>query len=221
MQDLFRTKIKEIFTSVQGEGLEVGKKHIFVRFCRCNLNCAYCDTNFENGNEYSLQKLFETIKNINCETISFTGGEPLLEVGFLKEFLKKYKTKLNKKIYLETNGTLYQALEEIIDLIDIVSMDVKLKSATGQENRFDENEKFLKIAHRKKVFIKIVFDNSISDDEIIKTCALAKKYDTEIILQPKMPLDKDLKLEEIFEKFYSNYENIRLIPQTHKFLNLV
>lgn len=225
MQDLSKakikeTKIKEIFTSIQGEGLEVGKKHIFVRFCKCNLNCSYCDTDFIEGNNYSTQKLFETLKNIDCETISFTGGEPLVDVDFLISFLYEYKTKLNKKIYLETNGTMQTELKKIIDLIDVVSMDIKLESATGQKNRFEDNEEFLKVASQKEVFIKVVFDNSIKEDEIIQTCAIAKKYNTEIILQPKMPMNEDLKSEEIFEKFYSKYKNIRLVPQTHKFLNL-
>ena len=218
-----KAKIKEIFSSVQGEGLYVGEKHLFIRFCYCNLKCAYCDTDFslQNSKEYSFDELYEEIKDINCETISFTGGEPLCEVDFLYDFLKKYKTKLNKKIYLETNGTMYKELSKIIDLIDIVSMDIKLKSATEQENRFLDNDNFLNIASKKEVFIKVVFDNNIADDEIINTVKLAKKYDTTIILQPKMPMDNSVDLMNIFEKFYSLYKNIRLIPQTHKFLNLI
>ena len=144
----------------------------------------------------------------------------MIEVEFLKEFLKEYKNKLNKKIYLETNGVLYKNLEKIIDFIDIISMDIKLKSASGMEN-FDENEKFSDIASKKEVFIKIVFDKNIKDEEIIKTASIAKKHDSLIILQPKMPMDKDMDIEKIFNKFYKHYKNIRLIPQVHKFLNLL
>jgi len=217
-----KTKIKEIFSSIQGEGLYVGEKHLFVRFCSCNLSCGYCDTDFSsvNAKEYSTDELYNKIKDINCAAISFTGGEPLCETKFLKNFLNKYKTKLNKKIYLETNGTMYKELEEIINYIDIVSMDIKLNSATGQINRFLDNEKFLKIASEKETFIKIVFDNKISVNEISETVQIAKKYNTAIILQPKMPIDKNIELMSIFDKFYSKYRNIRLIPQTHKFLNL-
>ena len=216
------TNIKEIFTSIQGEGPYVGQKHIFVRFCRCNLNCKYCDTDFDikNSKKYSPFALFDLLKNIDADTISFTGGEPLMELEFLEEFLKEYKNKLNKKIYLETNGVLYKNLEKIIDFIDIISMDIKLKSASGMEN-FNENEKFLDIASKKEVFIKIVFDKNIKDEEIIKTASIAKKHDSLIILQPKMPMDKDMDIEKIFNKFYKHYKNIRLIPQVHKFLNLL
>ena len=216
------TNIKEIFTSIQGEGPYIGQKHIFVRFCRCNLNCKYCDTDFDikNSKKYSPFALFDLLKNIDADTISFTGGEPLMELEFLEEFLKEYKNKLNKKIYLETNGVLYKNLEKIIDFIDIISMDIKLKSASGMEN-FDENEKFLDIASKKEVFIKIVFDKNIKDEEIIKTTSIIKKHDSLIILQPKMPMDKDMDIEKIFNKFYKHYKNIRLIPQVHKFLNLL
>jgi len=225
MQKSYKTRIKEIFSSVQGEGPYVGEKHIFVRFCRCNLNCTYCDTDFsiQNSKEYSIDELFDSLCALDAETISFTGGEPLLETDFLINFLKKYKTKLNKKIYLETNGTLYEKLNEIIEFIDIVSMDIKQESASGQKNRFLENEKFLDIANKnnKEIFIKIVFDEKITKEEINKTIELAKKYNNLIILQPKMPLDKGLNIEKIFNMFFENYKNIRLIPQTHKFLNLL
>ncbi len=216
------TKIREIFTSIQGEGPYVGQKHIFVRFCRCNLNCAYCDTDFnsKNAKDYNINDLFLNLAKNDAEIISFTGGEPLCELDFLKEFLSEYKIKLNKKIYLETNGTLYKNLAQIIDNIDIISMDIKLESATGQPNLFFENEEFLKIAQKKETFAKIVFDENISDDEIEKTTTLAKKYNILLILQPKMPMNKELDLDIIYDKFYKKYKNIRLIPQVHKFLNL-
>lgn len=35
--------IIEIFSSIQGEGIFLGAKQIFVRFKRCNLTCSYCD----------------------------------------------------------------------------------------------------------------------------------------------------------------------------------
>ena len=216
------TKIREIFTSIQGEGPYVGQKHIFVRFCKCNLNCAYCDTDFnsQNAKDYNIDDLALNLADNDAEVISFTGGEPLLELDFLKEFLCEYKSKLNKKIYLETNGTLYKNLAQIIDNIDIISMDIKLESATGQPNLFFENEEFLKIAQKKETFAKIVFDENISDDEIEKTTTLAKKYNTLLILQPKMPINKGLDLDNIYNKFYKKYKNIRLIPQVHKYLNL-
>jgi len=36
--------VVEIFSSIQGEGLLVGERQVFLRFAGCNLECAYCDT---------------------------------------------------------------------------------------------------------------------------------------------------------------------------------
>ena len=220
MQNQLKTKIKEIFTSIQGEGTYIGQKHIFIRFSRCNLSCKYCDTDFKtNLKEYTADKLYDYLKNIDCDVISLTGGEPLLEADFLEDFLKRYKSELNKKIYLETNGTLAGELAKIIDFVDIVAMDIKLKSATGQENRFDENDKFLNVATKKQAFIKVVFNGKIEDYEIEKTAEIAKKYGLELVLQPEMPI-RNNNIEKNFDKFYEKYKNVRLIPQTHKFLNI-
>ena len=86
-----KTVINEIFTSIQGEGPVVGYRQLFIRFCNCNLNCAYCDTEFQSGQEFTPQELFDTIDFEydlqNIHSISLTGGEPLLNVKFMKEFL--------------------------------------------------------------------------------------------------------------------------------------
>ena len=54
-------KIKEIFTSIQGEGSYVGYKQLFIRLCGCNLNCAYCDTDYtvNDAKEYSIDELVD------------------------------------------------------------------------------------------------------------------------------------------------------------------
>ncbi len=218
-----RIKIKEIFDSIQGEGSYIGQKQLFVRTTRCNLNCSYCDTDFlcdESSQEYGFDEFFEKLKASDAATVSFTGGEPLLEADFLCEFLRKYKNRLNKKIYLETNGTNAEELAKVIDYVDIISMDIKLKSAAGIEFSLITFDEFLEIAKQKEVFAKVVFDENILDTEIKECCELAKKYQIELILQPRMPMSTSLDIKGIFDKFYKQYKNVRLIAQMHKFLNL-
>lgn len=215
--------IKEIFESIQGEGPYVGEKQLFVRTTRCNLSCRYCDTDFLCDNaskDYNFDEFFEKLKQSDAQVISFTGGEPLLEADFLSEFLRKYKNRLNKKIYLETNGTNANELKKVIDYVDIVSMDIKLKSATGIRFSLISFDDFIEVAKQKEVFAKVVFDENISNSEITEVTTLAKKYGILLILQPKMPISSTLNIDVIFEKFYSKYKNVRLIPQVHKFLNV-
>ena len=101
-----KTFVKEFFVSIQGEGPYVGYKQLFIRFCRCNLNCKYCDTEFlaaTGAKEYCAQELFDAISKLDLagvHSISLTGGEPLLETEFLKEFLPLVRP--IAKIYLET-----------------------------------------------------------------------------------------------------------------------
>lgn len=214
--------IKEIFESIQGEGPYIGSNQLFIRFSNCNLNCAYCDTDFKTDlKEYTTDNLIKEIEKYkNIHSISLTGGEPLLETEFLKEFLQK----TNKKIYLETNGTLHKNLKEIISLVDIISMDIKLQSTTKGVDLFETHKKFINIAKEKELFLKVVFDEKITNEEVEKTIELAKNDNLIIILQPKMEgNDLNIKtslINEIYYTFISKYPNIRLIPQVHKFLDV-
>ena len=216
--------IKEIFNSIQGEGPYIGYKQLFIRFSKCNLHCSYCDTDFfSNLTEYTADELaFEVNKYKNIHSVSLTGGEPLLEYEFLKDFLPL----VNNKIYLETNGTLYAELNQVINLVDIISMDIKLNSASRNGDLFKLHEKFIKTAieTEKEIFAKVVFDENISDDEIEKTLNLSEKYNLQIILQPMMNgniISANLRdIINVFNKFAVKYKNVRLIPQVHKFLNV-
>lgn len=217
------TNIKEIFASIQGEGPYIGYKQLFIRFCGCNLNCNYCDTEFgiNDSKKYSAEELANIIKeNLDCHSVSLTGGEPLLNIKFLKEFLPKSEL----PIYLETNGTLYKELAEVIDYVDYVSADIKLPSSTGLNPLWKEHDKFFDIASKKNLFAKAVFSKNVTDDELRKTCELCKKYDIELILQPKMngiiPDAKSDFMQKTLNSCLEQYKKVRLIPQVHKFIDV-
>lgn len=219
-----KVKIKEIFASIQGEGPYLGYKQLFIRFCNCNLKCNYCDTEFSSNSdfeEYCPNELAEKVNEFkDIHSVSLTGGEPLLSVDFLKEFLPL----VNKKIYLETNATLCDKLLEIRPFVDIISADIKLESATGIKDSYKFHDKFFEACKGVETFAKIVFNKNITDEEIKKCCKLSKKYQIELILQPEMIGDKMSVTSDfcaqILDKFLKNYENVRLIPQVHKFLDV-
>jgi 7-carboxy-7-deazaguanine synthase len=37
-------RLIEVFSAIQGEGLNVGTRQIFIRFAICDLRCHYCDS---------------------------------------------------------------------------------------------------------------------------------------------------------------------------------
>ncbi len=220
------TKINEIFSSIQGEGPVVGYKQLFIRFCLCNLNCDYCDTEFLYGENYTSQALYEKINNEfdlkTFHSISLTGGEPLLSYRFLKEFLPLIKSQT--KIYLETNATLVNEFEKVKNLIDIVAADIKLPSCYAGISLFGNHERFIKSCSGIETFAKIVFDKNINQEEIDFCTSIGEKYNIELILQPKMEGDKITVTpefcEQILNLFTNKHSKTRLIPQVHKFLNV-
>lgn len=69
-----------------------------------------------------------------------------------------------------------------------------------------------------------MFNENITDEEIMTSVDVAKIADCPVILQPEMSGNSfavsSEKREAVFEKFRKLYRNVRLIPQVHKFMNV-
>lgn len=219
-------RIAEVFGSIQGEGIYLGERQIFVRFFGCNLNCKFCDTKLDHFREYEPQELFNEIKKRfdNQHSISFTGGEPLLQKDFLKEIMRLTSAG-GFKNYLETNGTLPQELQEVIDYADIVAMDLKFPTSTGLKDFWQDHWRFLEVASRKDIFLKAIICDSTQDDDFRAGINLLKglKKAVILVLQP----DSNSAYAQIEEKL-NNFKNICVennitacvIPQVHKMIGL-
>ena len=248
MQELVTSiNLVEIFSSIQGEGLFVGCRQVFVRLAGCNLSCRYCDTRdsfavpaaarveneagsrvFESiPNPVAAAELYDAVANL-CRSphhsISLTGGEPLLQpkaVAALSPLRKK-----GVKLYLETNGTLPTALAQVIQQIDIVSMDFKLPSELPENQAYwQEHADFLKVACQREVFVKIVLSGRTSPSELEQAIALICDIDPAIplILQPVTPVNGVTPVvpEQVLrwqELALARLRNVRVIPQTHKLM---
>jgi 7-carboxy-7-deazaguanine synthase len=159
-------------------------------------------------------------------SISLTGGEPLLHVESLQRFLPELREIL--PIYLETNGVHFQELSKCVDFLDYVSMDLKLPSTTKSRDYWKEHRIFLKIAAQSNVFVKAVISNETSISEIRKACEVITSVNKDIplILQPLTTIDGNrtisflsiFKLQEIASEYL---REVRIIPQTHKFMHLL
>lgn len=122
-------RVVEIFKSLQGEGRAQGQPATFLRLAGCNLNCAWCDTQYartaDAGREMSADEIIRRITAMGCRRICVTGGEPLLQKEDLILVLKHLAGE-GYEISIETNGTI-----EFTDLLPYatVCMDVKCPSS--------------------------------------------------------------------------------------------
>lgn len=242
-----RCHLQEVFSSVQGEGPYVGCRQIFIRLAGCNWHCNFCDTpdnarpasfsiekspgqrDFMNlTNPVNAEKLASLIKGYydlkTHHSISLTGGEPLLQTDYLIK-LSPLLAGTRQGIYLETNGTLPDKLREIIDLVAMVSMDIKLESSTGTTTPWELHHRFLQVAAQKKVYVKIVITSATSSVEIKKAAELISSVNPaiELVLQPVTPkggcglptAEQVLHWQSVALDYLTN---VRVIPQTHLML---
>jgi 7-carboxy-7-deazaguanine synthase len=113
-QDGQLLQINEIFYSIEGEGLRVGQPTTFVRLARCNLRCAFCDTEFDSFSEMDLQEIVAEVGRHPTPWVCFTGGEPLGQnLAPLARLLKEK----GYQLHIETNGVV-RPDPILFDLID-------------------------------------------------------------------------------------------------------
>lgn len=236
-------QVLEVFSSFQGEGVLVGTRQVFLRLAYCNLHCQYCDTDFEAkdevlveveagsrnrqkvNNPLSAQALEEIVerlsKNEKNRWLVLTGGEPLLQAGFLASFLPSLKSN-GWQIFLETNGTLPEKLSLVLGCLDHVAMDFKLASASG-DSRLKESLVFLNQIQQVDYEVKVVVTKKTSLDEFQEVVAKVSQVNqvAPFVVQPVHQSFLAPSQTQLFhlEKLARNYSsNVRVIPQVHKFM---
>lgn len=204
--------LNEIFTSIQGEGVWVGRRQLFVRLAGCSRNCVYCDTaqsrRFhpktwtwkstlpERGirqlaNPVAAADLAERIaacirREGPFHSVAITGGEPLEQAAFVRELTRNLKRALpDVKCLLETNGLEYAALPRLKGLIHYIAADIKLKSAC-QTARPERHRRFLDAARWAEGCVKVVVTPDAAETEIRSAARLARKHAPmwDFVLQP-------------------------------------
>jgi 7-carboxy-7-deazaguanine synthase (Cx14CxxC type) len=121
--------VKESFLTLQGEGMQAGRRAVFVRFAGCNLwsgrerdrvhaQCTFCDTDFvgtdgDGGGRFvdadaladHARRLWATglADGAGEPLVVLTGGEPMLQVDDALVTALKAR---GFRVAIETNGTL-------------------------------------------------------------------------------------------------------------------
>lgn len=205
--------IKEIFYTLQGEGLRAGRPAVFCRFAGCNLwtgreedragaDCQFCDTDFvgtdgTSGGKFSdAQRLSDKIASFwpdgaGHRYVVLTGGEPLLQVDdSLIEALHRHEF----EIAVETNGTVVAPLG-----IDWICVSPKAGSRWLQRSGHE-----LKLVYPQPGLLP----NSIADIDF-----------QHLLLQPMDGPMRTRNTRDAIDYCQAN-PKWRLSVQTHKVLNI-
>ena len=205
--------VKEIFLTLQGEGIQAGRRAVFLRFAGCNLwsgreedrataVCQFCDTDFvgtdgSGGGKFaSADSLADAVAGAwgadrAYAYVVITGGEPLLQLdGALIEALHARGIEIG----VESNGTLPAPQG-----IDWLCISPKAGSETVQRAG-DE--------------LKLVWPQSESD------WAAMEHWDfTHFLVQP-MDDSAGIANTQAAIDFVQSHPKWRLTTQTHKALGL-
>ncbi|WP_026564913.1 7-carboxy-7-deazaguanine synthase QueE [Bacillus sp. UNC41MFS5] len=109
--------VLEIFgPTIQGEGMVIGQKTMFVRTAGCDYSCSWCDSAFtwdgsakEDIQQMTAEEIWEELKKVGGDNFSFvtiSGGNPAL-LKNLDVFIDLLKEK-DIKIGIETQGSRWQ-----------------------------------------------------------------------------------------------------------------
>lgn len=259
-QNKTTANLVEVFSAIQGEGVNVGTRQLFIRFGGCDLRCTYCDSaqtwrpqanceiEIEPGkrvyemieNPVSPSQLLGWVKRLDQphvhDSISLTGGEPLLHGQFLQVFLPQLKQQCRLPIYLETGGHRDCDLDSVLPYIDLIGMDLKLPSVSGEEH-WAAHRRFLAKAHgNTEIFCKLIVSNQTSPDDLRQAAEVIGSVDQAIVcfLQPMTPIgtfsggvrdQRDLanaptpaQVLDWQVLMKRSLDNVRVIPQTHKMI---
>lgn len=242
----------EVFSAIQGEGLNVGTRQIFIRFGKCDLRCHFCDSDhtwetnpqcrieitpgqrdfqfYDNPVEESqlLAWIQKQHQGQGHDSISLTGGEPLLHAKFLKSFLPQLRQLTFLPIYIETGGHRPQQLSLVLPYLNSVGMDLKLPSVSG-EQRWQAHKDCLQRCWdaQKEVFAKLIVSNQTSWQDLEQARHLVAEISPyiPIILQPVTPVSGEGMTPPSSEQVLSwqswmkqSLSMVRVIPQTHKLM---
>jgi organic radical activating enzyme len=216
-------RINEIFLSVQGEGVHVGERTVFVRFYGCPLRCVWCDqpealahTGVGRFDAMTPEAVLARVRSHPAvRRVCLTGGEPVLAPTEPLLWLLGELREEGYWISVETSGV--RVVEPLLPAIDFWTVAPKGRSARTFEG--DPVEAQLPSVARlitalgDRLQLKFVLQ---AEEDVTDAVRILDglRYQGGIVLQPEHE-QGDGKL--IFDSWpWDRYPDARLIPQTHK-----
>jgi len=189
--------VKEIYSTLQGEGAQSGRAAVFCRFSGCNLwsglerdrataICRFCDTDFVGTNgpgggtfanaaslarriaEYWAGKAAENAHRF----VVFTGGEPALQLddGLIASLHER-----GFEVAMETNGT--RPIPDTVDWVCVSpKVGTKLKIVTGNELKVVFPQPGIDYASLSKLKFQHYFIQPMDGPDLGKNTKAAIRY---------------------------------------------
>ncbi len=159
-----KVPVLEIFgPTIQGEGMVIGKKTLFVRTAGCDYRCAWCDSRFTWDGTGKPELLFpeEIVKQIellnkgSARHVTLSGGNPALHKG-LGEVVQLLHER-GYEIAIETQGTIWN---DWIAKVDDITVSPKPPSSTMTTD-IEQLARFMKRLPSAQTTLKVVvFDEA-------------------------------------------------------------
>ncbi len=250
--DTIRVPVLEIFSSFQGEGPRVGERQVFVRLAKCDLRCAFCDTpesyptpdtarvqvaaphgrEERPENPLSVQQILDAVRRLDeppglHAAVSITGGEPLLHPQAVHALAVGIRH-LSLRVHVETGGHRPGAVRHVLDVVDEVSPDLKLESATGAPTPWAAHEETFQIleAAGKAAAVKAVVGADTPPEEVAEAAVFAAEHlpSAPFVIQPMTPPAGKAGRPTLYHLYHLHdaagrvHPDVRIIPQMHVYL---
>jgi 7-carboxy-7-deazaguanine synthase len=186
-------KLSEIFYSLQGEGIDVGKPAVFIRTALCNLSCIWCDTKYtwdwthydydKEVLEMTVPEIQEQISRFDTKHCIITGGEPLIQQMKLISLLSSLKSN-DYFVEVETNGTILPS-DMVERFVDRWNVSPKLQNSSVSKLNREVKTCLEYFAKNSKAYIKFVI---CTRSDLSEVMTLIEKYNMKmerIILMPE------------------------------------
>ncbi len=237
-------QVAEVFRSIQGEGLLVGRRMVFLRLAGCEIGCRYCDTEwaFQPPTTVAVPgRSGERVPNpLDVEAavalvdaadppdapggrapVSLTGGEPLEQAAFAVALADALRP---RDVMLETAALDGEALARVAPHVRWISSDLKLPSSTGLPDVLDRHAEILAAGAYgdTETFFKLIVDGDVPGSEVERAADLLASHapHAAVFLQPVTPRGGSPgvpteALEGFVDIVRSRGLDVRVVPQVH------
>ncbi|MFC1517693.1 radical SAM protein [Candidatus Margulisiibacteriota bacterium] len=202
-------KLISLDTHIQNKGAYIGQRQIFLDFALSNLPYDYPvnEKILAQAKDWTPEEVFEKIEKLartRHQVICLGGGEPLLQVDYLKPLLEK---ELPLPVCLETNATLPKNLKEIKDKISIFSLSLS-------QDFIKEFVECLVLVQEEDTFIRIVAHRDVTPKKIETYAKIIGEISKDIpmIIEPLKDCKEPLPLQAMAQR---HLNDVRVIPAVH------